>query len=481
MPAVYEFDDQGYRIIGYNQGIEFYDPDRELQCAIYLGDDNQLYVCGAPFGAGGGEIDYGALNARYLRLDCSNDPLTASLDVQGNVDLIVAGAQYQIEGDHALSLEDLDGERTNVRVGVVATAVADSDESVIIGDQAGGSGGVNVEDSVVIGRYAANQSSYSTLNAVVIGNYACEGGSPGYSTIIGDHCGQDSIFYEAVAIGRQCAENINFVQRSVVIGDGAFEQYSGNYDVESSVVIGTSAGGDISKDLDFSVIIGEDALNTGVEQTVSAVSAVVIGQTAGYEADLEYTIAVGARSAHSANSDYSVFLGYRAGEDLAVDYRLIIESSDEIASPLIYGEFDNDLVILYADTANTNVTHRVLKLAQVTSGTAAADFGVGLAFRLEDAGGNEEDAAAIDAVWTTPTDTSEDADLVFSAIAGGSLAERARLRSSGQFAADALTVTDGISAPSAVTGEAVIYVDTADGDLKVKFADGFVATIAADS
>lgn len=40
---------------------------------------------------------------------------------------------------------------------------------------------------------------------------------------------------------------------------------------------------------------------------------------------------------------------------------------------------------------------------------------------------------------------------------------------------------DGITAPSAVSGRAIIYVDAADGDLKIKFADGFVATIAADS
>jgi hypothetical protein len=42
-------------------------------------------------------------------------------------------------------------------------------------------------------------------------------------------------------------------------------------------------------------------------------------------------------------------------------------------------------------------------------------------------------------------------------------------------------LTDGITAPAAVPGFAVLYVDTSDGDLKVKFGDGFVATIAVDS
>jgi len=42
-------------------------------------------------------------------------------------------------------------------------------------------------------------------------------------------------------------------------------------------------------------------------------------------------------------------------------------------------------------------------------------------------------------------------------------------------------LTDGITAPSTVAGYAQIYVDTADGDLKVKFGDGVVKTIVVDT
>ena len=42
-------------------------------------------------------------------------------------------------------------------------------------------------------------------------------------------------------------------------------------------------------------------------------------------------------------------------------------------------------------------------------------------------------------------------------------------------------LTDGVTAPSTATGWALIYVDTADGDLKVKFGDGHVEVIAADT
>jgi hypothetical protein len=42
-------------------------------------------------------------------------------------------------------------------------------------------------------------------------------------------------------------------------------------------------------------------------------------------------------------------------------------------------------------------------------------------------------------------------------------------------------LTDGVSEPGAVSGLARIYVDSADGDLKIKFGDGTVKTIVTDS
>ena len=44
-----------------------------------------------------------------------------------------------------------------------------------------------------------------------------------------------------------------------------------------------------------------------------------------------------------------------------------------------------------------------------------------------------------------------------------------------------LNLTDGLTAPSATVGRAKIYVDTADGDLKVIFGDGTIKTIVVDT
>jgi hypothetical protein len=47
--------------------------------------------------------------------------------------------------------------------------------------------------------------------------------------------------------------------------------------------------------------------------------------------------------------------------------------------------------------------------------------------------------------------------------------------------AGAICLTDGISTPSTHGGKATIYVDSADGDLKVRFGDGTVKTIVSDT
>lgn len=44
-----------------------------------------------------------------------------------------------------------------------------------------------------------------------------------------------------------------------------------------------------------------------------------------------------------------------------------------------------------------------------------------------------------------------------------------------------LALVDGVPEPDTVSGYVVLYVDASSGDLKAKFGDGFVATIAADS
>jgi len=46
---------------------------------------------------------------------------------------------------------------------------------------------------------------------------------------------------------------------------------------------------------------------------------------------------------------------------------------------------------------------------------------------------------------------------------------------------DIIGLKDGVTAPETKAGVAQMYVDTADGDLKIKFGDGTVKTITVDT
>lgn len=50
-----------------------------------------------------------------------------------------------------------------------------------------------------------------------------------------------------------------------------------------------------------------------------------------------------------------------------------------------------------------------------------------------------------------------------------------------QVSPSGISLRDGVNAPGAIAGRAILYVDSADGDLKIRFADGFIRTIALDS
>ena len=48
-------------------------------------------------------------------------------------------------------------------------------------------------------------------------------------------------------------------------------------------------------------------------------------------------------------------------------------------------------------------------------------------------------------------------------------------------AKEQIKLKDGVTAPAAESGVARMYIDAADGDLKIKFGDGVVKTIATDA
>ncbi len=172
----------------------------------------------------------------------------------------------------------------------------------------------------------------------------------------------------------------------------------------------------------------------------------------------------------------------------------------------------NDLLtvlnkVVYKDVANT-ITASPLKVTSTDSGAletalqlalyrnsltpAPADALSRLAFTGNDSALGETVYAAIIPLVAVATDASEEGVMTFVTAISGSLGIRFAMRqgfygigladlgaNTGNF--DHLGIKDGVTAPSNTTGVAKIYVDTADGDLKVKFADGTVKTLATDT
>ncbi|MBN2790612.1 MAG: hypothetical protein JXR69_10525 [Candidatus Delongbacteria bacterium] len=76
------------------------------------------------------------------------------------------------------------------------------------------------------------------------------------------------------------------------------------------------------------------------------------GYHAGYNNTGNYNTFIGMQSGYSNAGSNSVFLGYKSGYNETASNRLYIENSDS-AAPLIYGEFDNDLVQINGELTTT--------------------------------------------------------------------------------------------------------------------------------
>jgi hypothetical protein len=82
------------------------------------------------------------------------------------------------------------------------------------------------------------------------------------------------------------------------------------------------------------------------------------------------------------------------------------------------------------ESAATNTVTQLQRLTSLSSGTPAANIGVGMEFEVETAAGNKEIGNTIESVAVDVTSTSEDFDLVFNGMAAGAAAaERFRIKS----------------------------------------------------
>jgi hypothetical protein len=248
---------------------------------------------------------------------------------------------------------------TGRSVAIGNLAEARTYDTVAIGYNSGPRASGNPSSSVFIGKNAGNSAGGNGLGQrVVIGSGACSTNGGGrYSVYIGDAAGRfgsQNNNSSNVMIGANAAYQHNSTTNSVGIGHNAMN----GADTTGSVAVGWGANAGAA---DYNIMIGYQAGNnsmTGGNNTMM-----------GYQSGLALTtsantVAIGYQAGTALTTGGSnILIGYQAGSTLTTESnKLYIENSNS-TTPLIYGEFDNDIL-------------RVNGSFEVTGGVTADDGGL---------------------------------------------------------------------------------------------------------
>ncbi len=160
--------------------------------------------------------------------------------------------------------------------------------------------------------------------------------SLGYNNLYNNTTGINNI-----SLGSITLENNTTGEANIAIGTGAL--YA-NSTTSSNIAIGRGAikfyTGTGYAYTGENVAIGDDALknlHSGVGNTVIGANAAISGNSG------SRNVYIGYNAATNASGDDNIFIGHSAGANETGSNKLYIENSNS-SSPLIYGEFDNDLV-----------------------------------------------------------------------------------------------------------------------------------------
>jgi hypothetical protein len=119
-------------------------------------------------------------------------------------------------------------------------------------------------------------------------------------------------------------------------------------------------------------------------------------------------------------------------------------------------------------TANTNSVQDVLIARANSSGTAAANFGVGLLFQGESSTTDNQDLVRLSAIETTATHASRASALVYSDVtAGGALTERFRFTPTAMTTATGYTIGNSAQALTLGGSSGPVYMSSSDNSAGV--------------
>ena len=200
-----------------------------------------------------------------------------------------------------------------------------------------------------------------------------------------------------------------------------------------NTIVGYNTGESIITGAGHNTMLGYNVGNSITDSDANT----LIGYGAGYQLDDDFNTLIGAYAgAELLTGNSNIFIGYAAGGDVTGNNANVF-----IGSYAGYNNNGSGSVFLgnYAGRYETSSNKLYIH---------------------NDGGGTESNGREISLIYGEFNST----------------VSSQWLRINGQF-----QLKDGLTAPSTVSGYAQIYVDSADGDLKVKFGDGTVKTIVTDS
>lgn len=125
---------------------------------------------------------------------------------------------------------------------------------------------------------------------------------------------------------------------NVIYGNGAGAALPGNDTAEYNTLLGYESGNTLASGFD-NTFVGADSGSAATAGTENS----FFGSNSGANSSGNQNTFIGAYSGNQANASNSVFIGYRAGYNAAKDSTLYIDNTDT-ETPLIYGEFENDML-----------------------------------------------------------------------------------------------------------------------------------------